>query len=187
MSRNMRNIQNNLFFVTIAVLLVGMVNITFTLVGLSCFILPFYFYFKDKDKTWCKKICPRAGMFSRLVSKVSLGKKPPKWLTGKRAKQIAVGYFAFYLLFVTFTTTRVALGLMPPVEQFRFVMVVKMPELPQLMSFSTPAWVAHLSYRIYSMLFSSTVIGVTLGILYKPRTWCAICPVSTLTPIKKKA
>ncbi len=188
MSREWKNVQDSLFFVTILTLLLGLINITFVLAGLLCFTLPFYFYFRyNRQKIWCRYICPRSGMFTRLVSKVNIGLKTPKWLTGKKAKRFVVSYFIFYMTFVTFTTTVVALGYRDPIEQFRFLMVFRMPDLPQLITITAPEWVLHLSYRIFSMIFSSTVIGVTLGILFKPKTWCAICPVNTLTPVKKKA
>jgi hypothetical protein len=60
-------------------------------------------------------------------------------------------------------------------------------ELPQLLHFTVSPVVLHLSYRLYSIMFSSTLVGLTLAILYMPRTWCSICPVQTMvTDIVKK-
>jgi polyferredoxin len=40
---------------------------------------------------------------------------------------------------------------------------------------------AHLSFRVYSMMFTTTVIGLLFGFVYKPRTWCMVCPVNTIS------
>jgi len=56
--------------------------------------------------------------------------------------------------------------------------------IPQLLSISSiPNWVVHLSFRIYSMMFTTTVIGMVLGFMYRPRIWCTICPVNTISDI----
>ncbi len=187
MTKQWKNIQKQIFFITVFTLLVGLINITFTLVGLSCFILPFYFYFKYKDKIWCKYICPRSGFFLRVVSKVNLGLQQPKWLTSKRTRYIVLIYFLSFMSFAVISTVLVGLNLKPLNEQVSFLVIFKLPNFPQLINLAVPDWVTQLSYSIYSMLFTSTVVGVILGILYKPKIWCAICPVNTMTPIKKKS
>ncbi len=187
MTKQWKNIQKQIFFITLLTLLVGLINITFTLIGLSCFILPFYFYFKYKDKIWCKHICPRSGFFLRVVSKINIGLKQPKWLTSKRTRYGVLIYFLTFMTFAMVSTILVALGYKVPSEQVSFLVVFKIPYFPQLINFEVADWVLQLSYSIYSMLFTSTLVGTILGILYKPKIWCAVCPVNTLTPIKKKA
>ena len=39
----------------------------------------------------------------------------------------------------------------------------------------------HFSYRIYSIMLSSLIAGSVLALLFKPRTWRAVCPVNTLS------
>ncbi len=186
MKKQWNNIQKQIFFITILTLLVGLINITFTLIGLSCFILPFYFYFKYKDKIWCKYICPRSGFFLRVISKVNLGLQQPKWLTSKRTRYGVLIYFITFMSFAIVSTVLVALDLRQVNEHVSFLAFFKLPYFPQLIYFTVPDWVTQLSYSIYSMLFTSTLVGAMLGILYKPKIWCAICPVNTMTPIKKK-
>ncbi len=185
MSKHWKNIQQKLFFITVLTLLLGLINITFTLIGLGCFILPFYYYFKYKDKIWCKYICPRSGLFLKLVSKVNIGLKQPKWLTSKKMRIGVLIYFLTFMIFTVLSTILVAFDLKDAKEQVAFLVIFKIPYFIQLVSFTVPDWVTQLSYSIYSMLLTSTTIGVLLGILYRPKTWCAICPVNTLTPLKK--
>ena len=85
------------------------------------------------------------------------------------------------------STIMVALGRMDGLLHVRLFMAFQAPfTLPQLFSVQLPEFLTHFSYRIYSMTLSSTLIGLALGILYAPRTWCAVCPVNTLS-IPRKA
>lgn len=182
------NYQDTLFFITILFFIVGMVHVSFSILGFLCFSLPFYYYIKYKDKFWCKYICPRAGLFNTIISKVNIGLKTPKIFSENWLKKVVIIYFAINLFFVTMSTTAVTFGRIQPIEQIRFLIIFRLPIiLPQLFELSVPPNMIHLGYRVYSMMFTSTVIGVILGILYKPRTWCSICPINTLTTPDKKS
>ncbi len=183
MTKKWRNVQQDLYFITIFTLLVGLININLTLLGLACFIMPFYFYFKYKDKIWCKYICPRSGLFTKVVSKVNLGKKSPKWLMSKYTKYGVLTYFIVFMLFAVVTTVLVSMDLRVANQQVKFLALVKIPFI-QVFEYQVNDWMTNLSYSIYSMLFTSTIIGVTLGVIYKPKTWCIVCPISTLTTKK---
>jgi polyferredoxin len=89
---------------------------------------------------------------------------------------------------ITMSTIRVARGIMLPVEKVRFLIVIFLPwKLPQLLALGQAyGWVIHLSYRIYSMMFTTTVIGLLLGFLFMPRTWCTVCPINTLSELSLK-
>ncbi len=183
MTKKWRNIQQDLYFVTILILLLGLININLTLIGLTCFILPFYFYFKYKDKIWCKYICPRSGFFTKIISKVNLGKKSPKWLISKNTKYGVLAYFMIFMLFAVVTTVMVAFELRVPSQQVKFLVIFKVPFL-QIFEFHINDWMTNLSYSIYSMLLTSTTVGIVLGIIFKPKTWCVVCPINTLTSKK---
>ncbi len=184
-ANQMKDYKNSLYWVTLLFFALGMIHISFSVIGLLCFTLPFYQYYKHKDKVWCKYYCPRAGLFNMLLTQISLKKPMPKWLKGKRIKKIVVIYFAINVFFATMSTIMVSLGKVPPFDYVRVLMVFRAPfTLPQLLDLSLPNGFIHFSYRIYSMMFTSVIIGLTLGFIYKPRTWCAICPIQTLTTKK---
>lgn len=44
-----------------------------------------------------------------------------------------------------------------------------------------PAWIAQYSFGFYSIMLTSTLIGLIVMVLYKPRTWCSFCPMGTMT------
>lgn len=76
-------------------------------------------------------------------------------------------------------------GRINAMETVRFMIAFQLPwNMPQLLNINfIPSWAIHLSFRVYSMMFTTTVIGLLLGFLYKPRTWCTVCPVNTISDI----
>lgn len=42
-------------------------------------------------------------------------------------------------------------------------------------------WVAQFAFGFYSVMLTSTVLGVITMILFKPRSWCVYCPMGTMT------
>lgn len=171
-----------LFLGTLLFFILGMVHISLALLGFICMVTPFVMALKTRKRLWCSGYCPRAALFTKLLSKVSLGLKPPKWLFTANTKQLVIGFFCINLGFVVMSTVMVALDRVAPMAFIRFLIFFQVPlELPQLLDLNVPDFITHLGYRIYSIMFTSTVIGLLLGFLYKPRTWCAVCPIQTLT------
>ena len=74
----------------------------------SCFIIPFVLYFKYNEKVWCKYYCPRASLFSKLLNKISLKLKKPKWLFGANFKKGVLIYFICNLIFIIMSTIAVS-------------------------------------------------------------------------------
>jgi hypothetical protein len=181
-----RNWINYLFVLTLLFFTLGFVNIIFAWLALVCLILPFILLAKDKKKTWCQKCCPRSNLFSKMFQGRSLTGKPgPDWLVKGKGKWILLAYFSFNLFVITMSTIRVSMDLMEPLERVRFLIAFILPwEMPQLLSFgSVPDWVLHLSFRLYSMMFTTVVLGLVLGWLFYPRTWCRVCPINTVSDI----
>ena len=40
---------------------------------------------------------------------------------------------------------------------------------------------AQFAFGFYSLMLTSTIIGLVVMVLYKPRTWCSFCPMGTMT------
>ncbi|HYE09182.1 MAG TPA: 4Fe-4S binding protein, partial [Patescibacteria group bacterium] len=183
------NWMKYLYAVTILFFTLGFFNIVFAWLGFVCLILPFVLLIRDKKKTWCQRYCPRANLFTVLFKGKSLtGKAAPEWITKGIAKRIILIYFSFNLFALVMSTIMVSLGRIEAVDHIRFVMAFQLPwNIPQLLNIPfLPDWAVHLSFRIYSMMFSTTVIGLLLGWVFTPRTWCTICPVNTISDISLK-
>lgn len=174
--------QSFSFIYTLAIFGLAMINISFALIGLLCYLSPLYLYLKHRNKTWCQVYCPRASFLNRLLDHFSLRLKRPDWLTSKTIKTFFIVYMGSNLFFAMMSTIMVALGRIAPMLYVRLFMVFRAPFiLPQYMELGYPEFILHFSYRMYSMMLSSILIGIVLGILYAPRAWCAICPVNTLS------
>lgn len=180
-----RNWKNYLYIITVLFFILGFINILFAWLGFACMVLPFILLVKNQRKTWCQQYCPRASLFDLHRNLPFVRKAAPKWLTMGRMKWMILGYFAFNLFVLTMSTVMVFKGRIAAMENIRFLLAIKLPwEIPQLFSFSgIPEWSVHLSYRIYSMMFTTTTIGLLLSWLYKPRTWCSVCPINTVSDI----
>lgn len=180
----MKNWTNYLYVVTIVFFALGFFNILFGWLGFICMLLPFILLYRDRKKTWCNAYCPRGNLFGVLFKNRSLtGKSGPDWLIRGKTKWVMLGYFTINLFVLTMSTIMVFKGKREPLEIIRFMMVLGLPwEIPQLIEIpAMQDWVSHLSFRIYSMMFTTTILGLVLGWFYRPRTWCTICPINTLS------
>lgn len=181
-----KNFQTFSFIYTLAIFGLGMIHISWALIGLVCYISPLVLYLKNKDKTWCRSYCPRASLLSTVFENISLHLKAPKWLTSKSVKDFFVIYMGLNFFFASMSTLMVALGRIAPMNHVRLFMAFKAPfTLPQLLDLNLPPFLTHYGYRLYSMMLSSIIIGFVLGFLFAPRSWCVVCPVNTLSMPKK--
>lgn len=174
------------FVITLMFFALGLFNILFAWLGFVCLILPFVLLAKNNRKTWCQDYCPRANLFGVIFRNRSLtGRQGPKWLTQGKVKWFVLVYFAFNLLVLTLSTIMVFSGKRAPLEKIRFLLAFELPwKIPQLLNFeSFPDWAVHLSFRMYSMMLTTTVLGLLLAWIFKPRTWCTICPVNTVSDL----
>jgi hypothetical protein len=177
---------NKFYILTILFFTLGFFNIIFAWLGFLCMIIPFVLLAKDGKKTWCQNYCPRANLFTVLFKNKSLkGKTAPKWLTNGDGKRFFLIYFSFNLFILFMSTLMVFRGRIAAMEKVRFMIAFQLPwNIPQLLNISSiPNWAVHLSFRVYSMMFTTTVIGMILGFIYMPRTWCTICPINTISDI----
>jgi hypothetical protein len=143
-----------------------------------------YLLLKTNKKTYCQGYCPRANLYTRVGKTSSkYSKKTPLYLIKGNMKWIMLFYFGISLFFITMSTIRVSSGLMPPMEKLRFLIFFRVPfEIIQLIEVENVLpWILHLSYRFYSMMMTTTLIGLILALVYKPKTWCVICPIATIS------
>lgn len=176
--------------IPIIFLLLSIVNIHFALLAFACFFFPFYFLFKTQSGRFCQKECPRAYLLAK-TKRFSQNRKMPKIIKNGQLRKFFLGYFFFTLGIVILTTLSVAFFEGAPLLEVRFFFFIPVPFFPQFIEWAPFDWLAHLSYRLYSMIFTTVFIGLILGIFYKPRTWCTICPITSINKMylsgKKKS
>lgn len=167
---------------TIFYFLLGLVNIHFAYLALGCMIVPFILLINKGKNVWCSGICPRADYLS-LFRFINFRLKVPKWLLGNKMINNIFVYFCINIIFITMSTFMVKTGRILPIDKIRLFIVFQLPiDIPQIIV--TPfdsSVLLHLAFRLYSLMLSSTLLGTFLAILFKPRTWCVICPIKTLS------
>ena len=141
---------------TVVYFALGFFNILFAWLGMIDFLLPLGFAIFGGNKWFCNHLCGRGQLCLKLGRdwKCSRNRPTPRWMY---AGWFRYGFLAFFLamfgnmLFQTYTAGTV------------------------------PDWVAQYSFGFYSMMLTSLLIGLIVMALYKPRSWCAFCPMGTMT------
>ncbi len=178
-----------LFLIPLAFFTLGLVNIHTALAGFLCMFLPFFLLFRERDKVWCKHYCPRIDLMkaAKKASRTKSRALPPAFFRWDLPFAFLT-YFAASLLLIAGSTLRVAMGAMDPMEELRFLVAFPLPSpIPQLLSWSPGIpWLTHLAYRLYSMMMTTTVLGLLISLFYKPRSWCQACPIGTLSDMALK-
>lgn len=181
----MRNYKY-LFLITLSFFALGFINIHFSLLGIICMILPIILLLKNRKKTWCQGYCPRASLYTTCgKSKKWSSHNTPRYFIKGNMKWIMLFYFTISLSFILMSTIGVAKGIRPAMETLRFLILFRIPfQMPQLIDFIEFApWLTHMSYRFYSMMMTTTILGLILALTYQPRTWCTICPIATVSDV----
>ncbi len=172
-----------LFLITLTYFALGFINIHFALLGIVCMALPIILLFKNNKKTWCQKYCPRSSLYTtcgNIKGKRSL--KTPNFFIKGPMKWLMLGYFGISLMIIILSTIGVSQG-KPPMDYLRFLLIFPLKGMPQLFDIASPTWILHLSYRFYSMMMTTTTLGLILALIFKPRTWCTICPIATVSDV----
>lgn len=158
-----------LWIVSLLYLTLGFFNIMFAWLGLICFFVPLIISIVSGNKAYCNKYCGRGQLFGILGGKLGLSRKKdvPKFL---KSKWFRYGFLAFFMfmfgnmLFSTYLVFNEA-------NSMKEVVTI-------LWTFKVP-W--SFAFGFYSVMLTSTILGVITMLLYKPRSWCVYCPMGTMT------
>lgn len=164
-------------------LILGFFNILFAWLGLLCFMLPLLISAIKGNKGYCNRYCGRGQLFQLLGDKLKLSRKAdiPSWL---RSKQFRYGFLAFFMIMfgnMIFNTWHVFAGARDLKEVVTLLWTFKLPWHWAHIEGSVTPWIAQFAFGFYSVMLTSTVLGIITMILYKPRSWCVYCPMGTMT------
>ena len=164
-------------------LILGFFNILFGWLGLICFIVPLVISIVKGNKAYCNKYCGRGQLFDILGNKLRLSRK--KDMPGFMKSNIfRYGFLIFFMtmfanmLFVTFLVFEGTNDLRQVVTLF---WTFKVPWKFAYHGTLFAPWVAQFAFGFYSMMLTSTLLGMITMLLFKPRSWCVYCPMGTMT------
>lgn len=174
---------NYLWIWTIIYFSLGFFNILFAWLGMIDFLVPIIIAVVRGNKGFCNRYCGRGQLFTLLGGKLkcSRNKPTPKWLI---SKPFRYGFLIFFLAMfgnMIFQTWLVGSGATTLKEFITLFWTFKIPWGWTYSAGMIPDWIAQFSFGFYSLMLTSTIIGMIVMVFYKPRTWCTFCPMGTMT------
>lgn len=168
-------------------------NILFAWLGLICFFVPLIISIAKGNKSYCNRYCGRGQLLDILGNKFKLSRKKdmPNFL---KSKSFRYGFLIFFLVMfanMLFSTYLVMAGTTDLREVVKLLWTFKLPWNFAYHGTLFAPWVAQFAFGFYSVMLTSTLLGLVTMILYRPRSWCVYCPMGTMTQgickIKNKA
>lgn len=166
-------------------LVLGFFNILFAWLGMLCFIIPLLISATRGTKAYCNRYCGRGQLFSLLGKKFGLSRnKPmPRWMV---SKWFRYGFLTFFLImflqmiFITYLVFKDVRGLS---ETVKLLWTFRLPWSFAYRVTDIPLWISQFSFGFYSVMLTSTILGLITNVLFKPRSWCIYCPMGTMTQL----
>ncbi len=165
-----------------AYLLLGLVNIGFAWLGLACFLIPLSMAVFGGGKAYCNRYCGRGQLFQLIGGRLGLSrnKVPPRFL---RSAWFRYGFLAFFMTMFVLMIAQTAQVFRGATDLRQAVTLLWAFRLPwQWADWPGAApWARQFGYGFYSVMLTSTVLGLVTMALFKPRSWCTYCPMGTMT------
>ena len=168
---------------TICFFALGFFNILFAWLGLIDFLVPLIIAAVRGTKGFCNHYCGRGQLFALLGGKLgcSRRKAAPGWLSSKWFRYSFLVFFLAMFGSMIFQTWLVASGVQTLTEAIKLFWTFRVPWDWAYTPGIVAPWIAKFSFGFYSLMLTSTLIGLITMVLYRPRTWCAFCPMGTMT------
>lgn len=175
-------IYEYMWIVSSLYLILGFFNILFAWLGLICFLVPLIISLAGGEKAYCNKYCGRGQLLDFLGNKLkfSRNKSIPKFL---RSKWFRYGFLSFFLTMFSlmlFNTYMVLQGERNLRKVITLLWTWRLPWNFVDTSMVSP-WIAQFAFVFFSLMLTSTILGIITMLLYKPRSWCVYCPMGTMT------
>lgn len=178
-----------LWIVSTVYLLLGFFNILFAWFGMLCFVIPLLISFAGGGKTYCNRFCGRGQLLTLLGGRFGLSRRKdiPKFL---RSRWFRYGFLLFFLVMfaqMVWSTWLVFDGTRTLAQFVKLLWTFRLPWHWAYHGTAVSPWVAQFAFGFYSLMLTSTVLGLFTMVLFKPRSWCVYCPMGTMTQLVCKA
>lgn len=160
----------------------GFFNIVFAWLGVICFLIPLLIAVFGGTKGYCNKYCGRGQLFLQIGNSLgfSRGATAPRWLSSKAFRNGFFVFFMFFFLQMIYITVLVAKNMRSLSETVHLLWTFN---VPWHWAYTIPIepWKAQFAFGLYGIMLTSLIVGIILTIVYKPRTWCVMCPMGNMT------
>lgn len=183
-----RNWYDYLWIFSAVYIAAGFFNILFAWIGLLCFFIPIIISAAGGGKLYCNRYCGRSQLFAILGGKCGLSRKKdtPAFF---RSKFFRYGFLVFFMTMffnMILSTYLVFSGAQSLKQVVTLLWTIRLP-WHWAYSANVSPWIAQFSFGFYSVMLTSTVLGLLMMLLFKPRSWCVFCPMGTMTQLICKA
>lgn len=180
----MKKWYDYLWIVSALYLILGFVNILFAWLGMICFIVPLCIAIFKGNKAYCNRYCGRGQLFDLLGNRLKLSRnvQVPSFI---KQKWFRYGFLTFFMVMfgnMLFVTWLVFSGAKNVNEVVTLLWTFQLPWHFAADSVNQVApWIAQFAFGFYSVMLTSTVLGLVTMVLFRPRAWCVYCPMGTMT------
>lgn len=174
-----------LWIVTPIYLGLGFFNILFAWLGMIFFCLPLLIAIFGGSKRYCNRYCDRGRFLGLLGGKLGLSRNrpTPNWM---RSRAFRYGFLVFFFVMffqMLWTTWLVASGAQDLRQAVTLLWTFRVPWHWAYHGEAVAPWVAQFAFGFYSVMLTSTLIGLAVMVWYRPRSWCVFCPMGTMTQL----
>jgi hypothetical protein len=135
----------------------SIIDIRFGLFGFVCIGTPIYHALRGRGKIHCAKYCPRGSLLGKFLKSISLDNNLPK----------------------SFKTRTVKNGLI--------LLMLTMFSISMYHAFHQPNIIKAVGFGVFRLMTASLALGVIMGVIFKPRSWCQVCPMGHGTALIKES
>ncbi|MGI6184392.1 MAG: 4Fe-4S binding protein [Candidatus Fimadaptatus sp.] len=178
-----------LWIASLTYLVLGFFNILFAWLGLLCFFIPLIMAAFGKEKGYCNRYCGRGQLLGLLGGRLGLSRKHdmPRWMKSKGFRYGFLIFFFAMFFQMLWSTYLVFAGAGELKQVVTLLWTFKLPWHWAYHGTLVSDGVAQFAFGFYSVMLTSTVLGIVTMVLFKPRSWCVYCPMGTMTQMICKA
>lgn len=170
-----------LWIAEISYWVLGLCNILFAWIGILFFATPLLIATFGGNKAYCNHFCGRGQLLELLGSKLKLSQNvlPPKFLRNRWFRYGFLTFFMTMFILMIFSTYKVFAGASLH-EAVTLLWMFNLPWQWAKVEFATP-WMIQFAFGFFSIMMTSTILGLITMALFRPRSWCVYCPMGTMT------
>ena len=129
--------------------------------------------------------CGRGQLLGLLGGRFGLSRKKdiPGWM---KSRWFRYGFLAFFLVMfmqMLFNTALVFSRVRDLTQAVTLLWTFQVPWHWAYHGTRLHAGAAQFAFGFYSVMLTSTILGLVTMVLFKPRSWCVYCPMGTMTQL----
>lgn len=177
------HVEGDMWIVSLTYLILGFFNIMFAWLGLLCFFIPLIIALVQGNKGYCSRYCGRGQLFGLLGGRLGLSRKRdiPGWM---KSRTFRYGFLLFFLIMfcqMLWNTALVFAGVSDLKQIVTLLWTFKVPWHWAYHGTLLYPGTVQFAFGFYSVMLTSTILGLITMVLFKPRSWCVYCPMGTMT------